>query len=293
MTTSMILPQVVNGICWGMILGLIALGLNIIFGMLNVINFAHGAFYALSAYLAFSLVNYLHIPGVSTFWGSLIIVPIIIGVFGIFIEKVLVRPLLSEKHEYQLLLTFAVLLILQEGIAIVWGTVARPFNCPISLIGIVDLKFMVYPIYRLFVLALTGIIFAALWYFLNKTNFGSILRGGIEDGDMMRCLGINITLVRNLTFGLGIALVGVGAVLSAPITGSLNPQMGMTYLITCFVIISLGGLGSFKGAIIGGILIGVLKSVMIFIEPKASELSMFILMACVLTLRPRGLFGKR
>jgi branched-chain amino acid transport system permease protein len=289
----MILPQVVNGFCWGMILGLIALGLNIVFGMLNIINFAHGAFYAVSVYLAFTLANYLHIPGVSSFWGSLIIVPIIMGLFGILIERVVVRPMLSAKHEYQLLLTFSILLILQEGIAIVWGTVPRPFNCPDCLVGIVDLKFMVYPIYRLFAIALTMIIIAALWYFLEKTKFGSILRGGIEDGEMMRCLGINISVVRNLTFGLGIALAALGGVVSAPITGSLNPHMGMTYLITCFVIISLGGLGSFEGAVIGGILIGIMKSVMIFIEPKASEVSMYILMAAVILVRPRGLFGKR
>ena len=290
---SMILSQVFNGFSWGLILGVIALGLNIIFGMLNVINFAHGAFYAMSVYLAFTLVNYVQIPGISTFWGSLIIVPIVMGLFGIFVERVVVRPILSEKHEYQILLTFSILLILQEGIAIVWGTAARPFNCPPSLIGLVDLKFMIFPIYRLFVMGITMVIIAAVWLFIEKTKFGSIIRGGTEDADMMRCLGINITVVRNLTFGLGIALAAVGGVLSAPITGNLDPHMGDKYVVACFVILTLGGLGSFEGAIVGGILIGILKSVMIFIDPKASEISMYILMAAVLLIRPRGLFGKR
>jgi branched-chain amino acid transport system permease protein len=293
--TSMILSQIVNGFSWGMILGLLALGLTVIFGMLNIINFAHGAIYAISIYLAYTFIYIFHIPipFISTFWGTLIIVPILMGFLGIVIERFLIKPMLTAQHEYQLLLTFSLLLILQEAIAIIWGTKAVPFDCPKSLVGVLDLKFMVYPIYRIFVIIITVIIAAVFWFFLEKTKYGSVIRGGIEDSEMMSCLGINISLVRNLTFGLGIAVAALSGVLSAPIAGTLCPLMGMTNLITCFVIIAIGGLGSFLGAIVGGILVGILKSLMIMIEPKASQLVMFFLMAVVLLLRPRGLFGKR
>lgn len=289
----MILAQVVNGLAWGMILGLLALGLTVIFGMMNIINFAHGAIYALSIYLAYTLVYLVKIPLLSSFWGSLIIVPFVVGLGGLLMERYLVRPMLKVKHEYQLLLTFSILLILQETIAIVWGTMPKPFNCPESLTGVMNLGFMIYPTYRLFSIGMTIVIALCLWFFLEKTKYGSIIRAGIEDPEMTLCLGINISAVRNLTFGLGISLAAFGGVLSAPITGTLSPLMGMTHLITCFVIIAIGGLGSFTGAIAGGILIGILKSIMIMIEPKASELVMFVAMAVILFIRPRGLFGRR
>ena len=290
---SMILPQIVNGFCWGMILGLIALGLTIIYGMLNIINFAHGAIYAISIYVAYTFITALNIPLLSSFWGALIFIPVIMGGFGLLLERFLIRPMLTEKHEYQLLLTFSLLLILQEGIAIIWGTIPRSFNCPQCLTGIFDMGFMVYPIYRFFVIGVTAAILICLWLLLEKTKLGSVVRGGIEDSEMMTCLGINISVVRNLTFGLGIAITALGGVLAAPIGGTLRPLMGMEHLITCFVIIAIGGLGSFSGAIVGGIIVGILKSIMVLIEPKSSELVMFVLMAIILTIRPRGLFGKR
>jgi len=293
--TSMVLAQVVNGFCWGMILGLLALGLTIIFGMLNIINFAHGAVYAISIYLAYTSIYILRIPipGISTFWGALIIIPIFMGLLGLVIERFLIRPILNAQHEYQLLLTFSLLLILQEAIAIIWGTMPLPFDSPKSLVGVLNLKFMVYPLYRIFVIMITVILAIIFWFFLEKTKYGSVVRGGIEDSEMMACLGINISLVRNFTFGLGIAVAALSGVLAAPIAGTLKPLMGMTNLIACFVIVAIGGLGSFSGAIIGGILVGVIKSLIIMVEPKASELAMFFLMAIVLLLRPRGLFGKR
>ena len=290
---TMILAQVVNGVCWGLILSLLALGLTIIYGMLNILNFAHGAIYALGIYLSYTLVYFLKIPYISSFWAALVIIPIVVGLLGLVMEKFLIRPILNEKHEYQLLLTFSILLILQESIAIIWGTMPRPFNCPQSLVGIVDFGFMVYPIYRLFTIGITLVIVFTLWVFIEKTRLGAIIRSGIEDSEMTACMGINISVVRNLTFGLGIALAALSGVLSAPITGTLRPLMGMTHLITCFVIVAVGGLGSFGGAIIGGILVGTMKSLMVIIEPKASELVMFILMAVILLVRPRGLFGKR
>jgi branched-chain amino acid transport system permease protein len=261
--------------------------------MMNIINFAHGAIYALSIYLAYTLVYSLKIPFFSSFWGALILIPFLVGIGGLLMERFLIRPMLNAKHEYQLLLTFSLLLILQETIAIIWGTTPKPFNCPLSLTGVVNLGFMIFPLYRLFTIGITIVIAICLWIFVEKTKYGSIIRAGIEDAEMTTCLGINISVVRNLTFGLGIALAAFGGVLSAPITGTLNPLMGMTHLITCFVIVAIGGLGSFAGAIAGGILIGVLKSIMIMIEPKASELVMFLAMAVVLFVRPRGLFGKR
>ena len=291
----MFLAQVINGCCWGMILALLALGLTIIYGMLNVLNFAHGAIYALSIYLAYTFLHYfsLPIPGVSSFWGVLIIIPVLMGFLGMGIEKFLIRPVLSAQHEYQLLLTFALLLIIQEGIAIVWGTMPLPFDSPKSLAGVLDLGFMVYPIYRIFVIGVTIVVALIFWYFLEKTQYGSIVRGGIEDSEMMTCLGINISVVRNVTFGLGIAVAALSGILSAPISGVLRPQMGMTSLISCFVIVAIGGLGSFSGAILAGIMVGIIKSLVIMIEPKASEMIMFFLMAVVLLVRPRGLFGRR
>jgi len=293
--TSMLLAQVFNGLCWGLIMALLALGLTVIYGMLNVLNFAHGAVYALSIYLAYTLIYLfpLPIPGVSSYWGALIIIPILMGLLGMGIEKFLIRPILGAQHEYQLLLTFALLLIIQEGIAIVWGTMPLPFDSPQSLVGVLNLGFMVYPTYRIFVIGVTVIVALIFWFFLEKTQFGSIVRGGIEDSEMMTCLGINISVVRNLTFGLGIAVAGLSGILAGPISGTLRPQMGMTSLIGCFVIVAIGGLGSFSGAIVAGVMVGIIKSLVIMIEPKASEMIMFILMAVVLLVRPRGLFGRR
>ncbi len=292
---SMILAQIFNGFCWGMILALMALGLTIIYGMLNIINFAHGAVYALAIYLAYTFIYLCPplLPGLTSFWGAIIVVPLIMGIFGIVMEKLLIRPILGAQHEYQLLLTFSILLILQEGIAIIWGTMPLAYNCPASLVGVVDLGFMVYPVYRLFVVALTILITLVFWFFMDRTSFGCIVRAGIEDSEMISCLGVNIERVRNLTFALGIGVAGLSGVLAAPISGTLRPMMGMNNLISCFVIVAIGGLGSFPGAIFGGILVGIVKSLTIMVEPKASELIMFCLMAIILLVRPRGLFGKR
>jgi len=296
LSMSLILGQLFNGLVWGIVLGLLAVGLTIIFGMLDVINFAHGVMYMVGAYAAFTFI--LTLTGLlggsgASFWIALFLAPIVVGLVGLVIEFFLLRPMYDRDITYQLLLTFGLTLIIQELVIIIWGSMPMSFPTPKILRGVVDLGFMFYPKYRLFILIITPLIMLGVWLFLEKTKYGSIIRAGTEDKEMANLLGINIRRVFTIIFSFGAAMAGLTGVLAGPVIGSLQPDLGNAVLLGSFVVVVVGGMGSFGGAILGGILVGLTKGITTMIWPPASNVIMFVLMALILVFRPQGLLGKR
>jgi len=293
---TLIMGQLFNGLVWGIVLGLLAVGLTIIFGMLDVVNFAHGAMYMVGAYSAFSFtlaLTQFFGTGTGSFWIALFLAPIVVGLIGMLIELFLLRRMSGQDVTYQLLLTFGLALIIQELVVIIWGSMPMSFPTPKILRGVVDLGFMFYPKYRLFILFVTPLIMLAIWLFLEKTKYGSIIRAGTEDKEMANLLGINIRRVFTMIFSFGAAMAGLTGVLAGPVIGSLQPDLGTTVLLGSFVVVVVGGMGSFGGAILGGVLVGLTKGVTTMIWPPASNVIMFVLMALILVVRPQGLLGKR
>lgn len=285
--TILIISQILNGLGTGMIYALLAVGLTLILGALNIPNFAHGTLYAFGAYFAYT-VNDL----TGSFYLALLIAPFLVVLLGFIIESQGVRRLYSAHHDYQLLFLFAIALILQELIIIIWGPVGFSLLPPDGLSGAVNLGVMIYPKYRLAVLVFSAIVIFALYFFLNKTDLGAILRAGIENREMVTVLGININRVFFLTFGLGAYLAGLSGVLAAPILG-LTPSMGLDILPICFVVVVVAGLGSIPGAIVAGILIGLCQGVTTIWWPEATNVVIYVMMGLTIILRPQGLFGTR
>ena len=293
---TLLMGQLFNGLVWGIVLGLLAVGLTIIFGMLDVVNFAHGAMYMVGAYSASTFTLALtQFFGTSTgsFWIALFLAPIVVGLIGMLIELFLLRRMSGYDVTYQLLLTFGLALIIQELVVIIWGSMPMSFPTPKILRGVVDLGFIFYPKYRLFILIVTPLIMFAIWLFLEKTKYGSIIRAGTEDKEMANLLGINIRRVFTMIFSFGAAMAGLTGVLAGPVIGSLQPDLGTSVLLGSFVVVVVGGMGSFGGAILGAVLVGLTKGITTMIWPPASNVIMFVLMALILVVRPQGLLGKR
>ncbi|HEY8249733.1 MAG TPA: branched-chain amino acid ABC transporter permease [Burkholderiales bacterium] len=284
---NLLLSQILNGIATGMLYALMGLGLSLITGVLNIPNFAHGALFAVGAYLLVSTVNVI-----GNFWLALLIAPIGVAILGLVIEYAGIRRLYSAGHDYQLLFTFGLALILSEAIIIVWGPVGYSHLPPPILRGGLDLGFTFYPKYRLFVMVVAGLLVAATWLFLEKTRYGAIMRAGIENKEMVSLLGIDIHKLFTVAFALGAYLAGIAGALTAPIRG-LSPQMGVDMLGIAFVVVALGGLGNLLGAIAAGLLIGVAQAVVAAYWTEASTAVIFAVMAAVLLVRPQGLFGIR
>lgn len=279
--------QLFNGVVTGMLYALMGVGLTLILGLLNIPNFAHGVLYAFGAYFLLSVTLV-----VDNFWLGLLIGPLGVVLMGFAIEYFGVRRLYLAHHDYQLLFTFAVALILEQMIVIIWGPVGTSVLPPEILRGAVNLGFTYYPKYRVAVMVITAIIILTLWLFLTRTNVGAIVRAGIENREMVSVLGINIHKVFLLTFGLGAWLAGIAGALSTPITG-LSPTMGFDMLPIAFVIVVIAGLGSIPGAIVAGVLIGIAQSLTTLVFAEASQIVIFLLMGLTIILRPQGLFGKR
>jgi branched-chain amino acid transport system permease protein len=286
MDTELILMQLFSGVALGAILVITALGLSIIFGMLGVVNFAHGALFMVGAYAGLWVASLT-----GSFWWGLLVAPIMIGVFGMAIEYVLIRPLYGRSIDDPLLLTFGLSYVLVEGVRIVFGSDGIPFPTPSSLTGVVDLGVGFFPIYRIFVVGVVFLVVVLLWMGLEKTKFGLIVRAGARDPTMMKVLGVDISKVWLLVFGLGVGLASLGGVLSGPMR-SVNPEMGALVLAEAFVVTVIGGLGSLVGSIIAGLLVGVVISMTALFAPEMATIVMFALMAIVLLVRPQGLFGK-
>lgn len=283
---TLIMSQLVNGLVLGVLYILIAVGLSIIFGMLGLVNFAHGAFFALGAYFALSMRPYVGDVGV------LFLSPLLVAVFGMLIERTLLRPLYDRDPLLSLLMTFGMALFLEELIRVVWGSIGHPFNTPDFLYGVFHYGPVFVTRYRIAVLGITVLLLAAIWLFLEKTRYGRIIRAGSRDGEMVSMLGINLTRVFMLVFGLGTALAGVAGVLAAPLW-SVVPSMASQAIMPAFVVVTIGGLGSLRGAIVAGLMVGVSIALCVQFWPAASNAVMYVLMALILLVRPRGLFGER
>jgi branched-chain amino acid transport system permease protein len=287
MTTQLLLMQLFNGLILGSLYVLLALGLSIIFGMLGIINFAHGAFFMLGAYAAYTITAYL----VPNFWVALVCVPLLMAVFGALCEVFFFRRLYDVPPLYIMLFTFGLMLALQDLARIIFGSMGVPFGTPESLTGAVNLGFMYYPTYRLFLILVTGVAAVGVWLFLTKTRLGSIIRAGTDNPRMVDALGINISKIITFVVGLGTGLAGLAGVLAAPIQ-NVRPLMGMDFLIDCFVVVVIGGMGSLGGSIIGGLIVGEIIAIGVMVWPPMANTMIYLFMAAFLLVRPRGLFGR-
>lgn len=281
-----LLPSVFNGLILGGFYAVVALGLSLIMNLTGTINLAHASFLTLAGYLAYTLV--LH---GSPFWLALILAPLLTVIVGVVAERTLIRPLYGRDPIYSLLLTFGLALVAEEVFRLIWGANGVPFSAPQGLRGTVQLGFMAYPVYRLFIVFVLIVVIGALTYFLRGTQFGLRLRAAILDSEMIAALGTNTQLLYMINFGIGIFLAGIAGVLSAVLLG-LNPTSGNALLMPAFICVIIGGMGSLLGSLAGGILIGLVIALTTLYIPAASEVSMYILMAVVLSIRPRGLFGE-
>ena len=286
MTPAVFAEFLLNGLVLGALYVLMALGLSIIFGMVGVINFAHGALFTLGAYTAYQVKDALG------FAGALLAAPLLVGILGMLIEAVLLRRLYLEDPLQGLLLTFGLAMVFEQGIRMLWGLSPKQFDAPAALTGVLALGGLTYSRYRSFILLSVVLLIVGLVLFLQKTAIGTIVRAGSRDPMMVRLLGIHLKPVLTLVFGLGTALAAMAGVLSAPLAG-VQPAMGINVGTAAFVVVTIGGLGSLAGAIVSGLLVGQVVSLSIYFQPRAAEASMYVLMAVVLLLRPRGLMGER
>ncbi|OYX71627.1 MAG: branched-chain amino acid ABC transporter permease [Rhizobiales bacterium 32-66-11] len=286
MDLELILMQLFSGVALGAVLIMAALGLTIIFGMLGIVNFAHGALFMVGAYAGVWVAEQT-----GNFWWALLLAPLAVGAFGMLIERFLIRPLYKRSVDDPLLLTFGLGYVLVEAVRIVFGTDGVPFATPEALSGVVDLGIGYFPLYRLFVVGLVAVVLLALWVALEKTKFGLIVRAGAKDPLMMRVLGVDISALWLVVFGLGVALTALGGVLAAPMR-NVTPEMGTLVLAEAFVVTVIGGMGSLLGAVIAGLVVGVAVSMTALFAPEMATIVMFALMALVLLFRPQGLFGQ-
>lgn len=294
---DLILAQMMLGLSVGVFYAMLSLGLAIIFGLLNVINFAHGALYMMGAFVA--LMGYSYVgPWLGFedfhlgFWPALVVSPILVGCFGILLERTMLRRLYQFDHIYGLLLTFGFALILQGFFSNYFNISGTPYGGqPESLNGIVNLGFMYFPKYRLFAIVASIIICIVTWFAIERTRLGAVLRAGVEDPKLVQAFGINVPLLVTVTFGFGVGLAALAGVLAAPIY-SVSPLMGANLIITVFAVVVIGGLGSIGGAIVSGLLLGLVQGLTKAVYPPAANTIIFFIMVIVLLTRPAGLFGK-
>ncbi|MGB3837446.1 branched-chain amino acid ABC transporter permease [Castellaniella sp.] len=283
--TQLVLFNIFNGLVIGAFYALMALGLSLIINLTNVINFAHGGFLALGAYIAYTLQPYLG------FWGALIVSPFLTAIFGIVVERILIRPLYKRDPLYSLLLTFGLAFVLQDSIRYIWGAQGLPFQVPEILRSPLSPTLFFLTGYRVFMVALVAITVAVLFVILKKTRLGMRIRAGTLDLEMVSALGVDVRILRNLNFGLGIFFAGFAGVLAAGMLG-LTPTIGDQLIMPSFVAVIVGGLGSLVGTLFGGLLIGIAAGVVTVFYPSASEATIYVMMALVLLIRPHGLFGE-
>lgn len=280
------LLQLVNGIGLGMLYFVLAVGLSIIFGLLRFVNFAHGAFFLLGAYGCFQLVS----AGLN-FWWTLVLGPLAVGLFAWLVEALLFRKVYHLPHELHILITVGLALVLQEAVILYWGPHGNNVPPPELLQGVVVAGDFIYPKYRLFVIGVGVAMAAVLGAVLEGTRLGAIVRAGSESAEMVSLLGLNIRRIFSLVFALGAATAALAGVLAAPIRG-VDPFMGVEALGIAFVAVVVGGMGSFTGALVGGLLVGIVQSMMSTLWPPGANLMIYVAMALVLLMRPNGLLGR-
>jgi branched-chain amino acid transport system permease protein len=283
--TQLLLFDVFNGLIVGAFYALMALGLSLILNLSGVINFAHGGFLAIGAYLAFTLMPYLG------FWGALLVAPILTAGIGLVVERFLIRPLYGRDPLYSLLLTFGLAYIFEDGTRFIWGAQSVPYQVPGWLMQPLSTQYFFLTGYRLFMMILVCVAVGGLFLILTRTRLGVRIRAGTLDLDTVSVLGVNVRLLRNLNFGLGIYLAGLAGVLAAGMLG-LSPTIGTSLIMPSFVAIIVGGLGSLPGTLLGGLLIGVASGITTVFYPSATEAVMYVMMGAVLLVRPRGLLGE-
>ncbi len=281
-----VLEQVVNGLLLGVYYLLIALGLSLIFSLGGVVNLAHGAFYAIGAYLTVELSR------VAGFGVAFVASPLLVALLGVAIERLFLRRFYRADPTLSLLFTFGLSMIVEQTLRMIWGAAPIAYSIPPFLRGQLLLGDFIYPYYRLGMLAVAVVAVGGTWYLLNRTWFGKIVRAGIADPDMVRAVGIPLAPVLTAVSALGIGLAGLAGVLLAPISG-VHPAMGSEIMTAAFVVVVIGGLGSFWGVVYAALLVGVVRGLTVYFIPPASEASMYLLMLLVLLVRPRGLMGER
>jgi branched-chain amino acid transport system permease protein len=286
MIVTQILEQVVNGLLAGAYYLLIALGLSLIFSLGGLVNLAHGAFYALGAYFAVKLADTLGFAGV------LVASPVLVALIGIVIERLLFRRFYRQDPALGLLLTFGLAMIAEQTLRLVFGAAPIPFSIPDALRGQIFVGDFVYSRYRLVMLAVAVGVVAAIGYLLWRTPFGRVVRAGVQNPDMVAALGISLAPYMAAIVAISVALAALAGVLLAPITG-VHPAMGAEILTAAFVVVVIGGLGSFRGVVLAALIVGVVRGLTVYFYPPAAEASMYLLMVLVLLVRPRGLLGER
>ena len=279
--------QLLLGLINGAFYALLSLGLAIIFGMLNIVNFAHGALFMLGAFVAWALLEYFGIG----YWWALLLAPLIVGAFGVVLEKLFISKLYKLDHLYGLLLTFGLALIIEGLARNEFGSSGMPYRIPAAFQGATDLGFMILPNYRAWVVVAALIMCIATWLVIEKTSLGAKLRAATENAPLVQSFGINVPLMITLTYAAGAALAAFAGVLAAPIY-SVNPNMGANLIIVVFAVVVIGGMGSILGSIVTGFGLGVIEGLTKVFYPEGSAVVIFVVMAIVLLIRPAGLFGR-
>jgi len=281
------MSQLLLGLVNGSFYAMLSLGLAVIFGLLNVINFSHGALYMMGAFLAWMGIEYWGL----NYWVMLVLSPLLVGVFGVIIEKTMLRHLYKLDHLYGLLLTFGITLVVEGVFRSFYGVSGQPFQVPEALAGATDLGFMVMPNYRAWVVLASLAVCLSTWFVIEKTKLGAYLRAGTENPKLVEAFGVNVPLMVTLTYGFGVALAGFAGVLAAPII-QVQPLMGQNLIIVVFAVVVIGGMGSIMGSILTGLALGVIEGLTKVFYPEFSSTVVFLVMVVVLLLRPAGLFGK-
>ena len=281
-----LLSQLLLGLVNGSFYAILSLGLAVIFGLLNVINFAHGALFMMGAILSWMAMTYFNV----NYWVMLIAAPLIVGVFGMLIERLLLRWIYKLDHLYGLLLTLGLTLLIEGGFRSVYGVSGLAYSTPEALTGGTNLGFMFLPNYRAWVVVASLVVCFATWYAIERTRLGAYLRAGTENPRLVEAFGINVPLMVTLTYGFGVALAAFAGVMAAPVI-QISPLMGQNLIIIVFAVVVIGGMGSIMGAIVTGLSLGVIEGLTKVFYPEASSTVVFLIMMLVLLVRPAGLFG--
>jgi len=283
----MLLGQLMLGIVNGAFYAMLSLGLAVIFGMLGVVNFAHGAFYALGA---FAIVFALQVLGIN-YWASLLLVPLVVGLVGMWFERTLLKRIYRLEPLYGLLLTFGAALVIEGLLQSHFGSSGISYPTPSALTGVYNLHFMILPKYRAWVILFSAVVCLTTWFLIEKTRLGATLRAATENPKLLQTFGVNVPILITLTYGAGVALAALAGCLAAPVI-LVTPQMGSTLVTVVFAVVVIGGMGSILGAIVSGFALGIIEGLTKVVYPEASNVVVFLIMALVLILRPAGLFGK-
>jgi branched-chain amino acid transport system permease protein len=282
-----ILGQLMLGLVNGSFYAMLSLGLAVIFGLLGVVNFAHGAFYMLGAFAALLGLQELGI----NYWFALLLSPLVVGAFGIVLERTLLRPLYKLDPLYGLLLTFGLALIFEGVMRDRYGSSGQSYPVPDALQGVFNLGFMILPIYRAWVIVASLVVCFGTWFVIERTRLGATLRAATENPRLVQAFGLNVPVIVMLTYGAGVGLAALAGVLSAPVI-QVSPLMGSSLVVVVFAVVVIGGMGSILGAIVSGLLLGLAEGFTKVLYPEASNIVAFVIMAIVLVLRPAGLFGR-